>query len=106
MRKLFNARTLVVVLMLTASIMFVFALLTPSFGDESKENKDEISLTAWPFIAARVEIENNDYSHSLGERFTVRYVVQYNSRHVDPDLDTAFNSMVFTPFELEGKATI
>ncbi|OGZ58466.1 MAG: hypothetical protein A2728_03000 [Candidatus Spechtbacteria bacterium RIFCSPHIGHO2_01_FULL_38_11] len=106
MRKLLNARTLIAVLASAASIIFISAFLTPSFGDESKENKDEIYLTAWPFIAARVEIENNDYSHSLGERFTVRYVVQYSSSHVNLDLDTAFNSIVFAPFELEGRPTI
>jgi len=82
-------------------------LLTPNFDEKEVENP-AIFLhdKTCSGIEGRVEIENDDYSHSLGERFTVRYRIQYVKDTVTPNFENVFNFVNFEPFEIEGEPKI
>ena len=90
-----------------ASALFVFASLTSEFGGEKSDSElfyDQMDVAK---VQAIIEVENDDYSVSLGERFTVRYRLQYVKNFIGSlRFESAFEFIDFAPFETDGEANI
>ena len=86
---------------------FIFALFTHGFSEESSIETDMFfDESEFHAIQGIIEVENNDFSHPLGERFTVRYRIQYAKELVNPNFDTAFKFIEFQALEVEGEPKI
>ena len=112
MRKILSKKTLFVTLITLGVIFALFAFLTPSFGDiEEGEEKLLLDKERAPnFIDYRVEVIDSsgkdNTSHTLGERFHVRYIIHYREDAVKPNFEEAFSDTSFAPFELMSEVKI
>ena len=110
MQKILNKKTFFVTLIILGILFALFALFVPSFGNTEK-GQEKLLLDekrASNFIDYRIEVSNisgeDNTAHKLGERFRVRYVIQYREDIVRPNFDEAFASISFAPFELMDEA--
>lgn len=111
MAKIFNKRFLGVFIAVLAIASLVFGFSIPVFRDDSRSTDEKTFLNdvaPTSYIDYRIEIDGvnhtnslgNSTAHFLGERFVVRYIIQYREGFVKPDFDGAFNSTFFDSFEI------